>query len=217
MDKQRLFDGAMGRVVAVDMTHRNRDAEFEAVDILDPAPDASVLVLGYGPGVGIEQLSTRLANGQIVGVDPSMVMHKLASKRCAAAIGSGRVRLVVGTVADVGVVTFDGAIAVNTLQLCDPFPETATALARLLRPDAQLVSLTHDWAMKKDFGSVDAGLGLWRAGLEAAGFDEFTSYPGRAEKGGAVVVTARRRAGAGEHCRARFIQPTEPRPSRGVT
>jgi SAM-dependent methyltransferase len=196
MDTQRLFDGAMGRVVALDMTHRNRDAEFEAVDILDPAPDASVLVLGYGPGIGIEQLSTRLAKGRIVGVDPSRVMHKFASKRCAAAIASGHVRLVVGTIADVAVATFDGAIAVNTLQLCDPFPETAAALARLLRPDARLVSLTHDWAMKKDFGSVDAGLALWRAGLEAAGFDSFASYAGRAEKGGAVVMTARRHTAA---------------------
>jgi SAM-dependent methyltransferase len=194
METQNFFEGPLGRIVALEMTHRNRDAEYEAIEILDPAPDASVLVLGYGPGVGLEQLAKRVPLGTVVGVDPSHVMCNLAARRCSADIAAGRIQLVTGTLLD-GFATdviFDGAIAVNTLQICDPFPDTAAVLGRLLRPGALLVSLTHDWAMTKDFGSVEAGLELWRAGLESAGFDDFASYAGKSEKGGAVVVTARR-------------------------
>ena len=59
---------------------------------------------------------------------------------------------------------FDGVIAVNTLQLCEPIVDTARELARVMKPGAKLISLTHDWAMKRHAATVDT----WLAKTEAA-------------------------------------------------
>jgi hypothetical protein len=42
--------------------------------------------------------------------------------------------------------SFDGAVAVHTLQFLEPLEAAATALAERLRPSGRLVTLTHAWA-----------------------------------------------------------------------
>jgi ubiquinone/menaquinone biosynthesis C-methylase UbiE len=192
-----LFDGPGGWLTAMIMAKANRDAEAEAIEILAPAPDAAVLVIGFGAGVGVALLVERLTQGRVLGVDPSAAMVRAATKRNRAAIAAGTVVLARATAeqvpADDG--AFDGAIAVNTLQLCEPIAPTVAELARVLRPGARLVSVTHDWAMARHAGSVERWLAQTIAAFEAAGFTDARSEQARAEKGRAIVLELRRGGG----------------------
>jgi ubiquinone/menaquinone biosynthesis C-methylase UbiE len=188
------FDGPLGGLIGAIMARVNAQTEAEAVELLDPAPDASVLVLGFGPGVGVERLAKRLPRGHVVGVDPSATMLKAASRRNRAAIAVGRVRLERAAADATGAAdaSFDGAVAVNTLQLCEPFEATAAELARVMRPGARLVALTHDWAARRHGQSADAWVDRILRALEAAGFTDARAFRARAEKGRSIAVTARR-------------------------
>jgi SAM-dependent methyltransferase len=188
-----LFDGVVGKVAARVMAVQNREAEIEAVELLAATSNARILVIGFGPGIGIEHLVSTHHGVTVVGVDPSAVMVQAASRRNRSAIERGRVELLKTTVErmDSPVATFDGAIAVNSLQLCDPPEPTARALAHLMRPAARLVSLTHDWATAKHAGMVERWLDRYQHAFRQAGFD--TSHArARAEGGRAVVFTATR-------------------------
>jgi ubiquinone/menaquinone biosynthesis C-methylase UbiE len=191
-----LFDGAAGALMAKIMAAANREAEREAVELLDPAPDAAVLAIGFGPGVGVELLARRTRRGMIVGVDPSKAMLKAACRRNRAAIAEGRVRLACATAdavpAEDG--SLDGAIAVNALQLCIPIAPTATELARVLKPGARLVALTHDWAITRHAPTVEAWVQATLGALAAAGFEDGRAFAAQAEKGHSVALSARRRA-----------------------
>jgi ubiquinone/menaquinone biosynthesis C-methylase UbiE len=188
------FEGVTGYFAAKVMARVNRAAEAEAVALLDPAPTDNVLVIGFGPGVGVALLTDRLAGGRVLGVDPSATMLSQATRANRAAVGAGRVALrqaradATGADAD----AFDGAVAVNTLQLCEPLSATARELARVLKPGARLVSLTHDWALERHGGAVEAWIAEARSTLEAAGFVELRDFRGQAERGRIVALTARR-------------------------
>ncbi|HEY1749987.1 MAG TPA: methyltransferase domain-containing protein [Caulobacteraceae bacterium] len=189
-----VFDGAAGAFVAWVMARANRAAEAEAIERLAPAADHHVLVIGFGPGVGVRLLAARMTAGEVVGVDPSTTMARTAARANRAAIAVGRVALHVARADAVPApdATFDSAIAVNALQLCEPFAATCAELARVLKPGARLVGLTHDWALAGRAGSVGAWNAMAGAALETAGFVEIAAFRGRAERGKIVGLTARR-------------------------
>jgi len=191
----KAFDGPFGGLMARAMERMNRDAEAEAVELLSPGPGDRVLVLGFGPGLGVEYLARRLPRGRVVGVDPSKAMMKAAGRRNRRTIGEGRVELHQTTAESVPARDgfFDGAIAVNTLQLCEPIERTAQELARVLRPGAKLVSLTHDWAMKRHAASVGTWLAQTGAALAAAGFHDLNNFAARAEGGHSIALVGTRR------------------------
>jgi arsenite methyltransferase len=189
-----LFDGPVGALAAKVMARANRAAEAEAIEQLGPAPSDTVLVIGFGPGVGVALLAARLADGAVVGVDPSAVMLRTASRANRANIRAGKVSLHQASAAATPspAAVFDGVIAVNTLQLCEPLEETARELARVMKPGAHLVSMTHDWALQRHGGSVDRWIERARATLQSRGFDDIRDYRGQAENGKIVGLSARR-------------------------
>jgi ubiquinone/menaquinone biosynthesis C-methylase UbiE len=87
----QLFDGPAARLIAKAMARGNREAEAEAIAELDPAPDATVLAIGFGPGVGLKLLAPRVS--RVVGVDPSRVMvserNSQREQRCRPLHGCG--------------------------------------------------------------------------------------------------------------------------------
>jgi arsenite methyltransferase len=187
-----MFDGATGFVAAKVMARMNAAAEREAVDLLALPPNARVLVIGFGPGIGIHALLERHIDVGVVGVDPSGVMVKAAAKLNGNAVKAGRLSLhqLGVTQLDVAHGPFDGAIAVNAIQMCEPFAQTAAHLRLLLRPGAHLVTITHDWAMAKHAGSVAAFVARLGEALTGAGFAQVESRQGNAEKGKAVIIEA---------------------------
>ena len=188
------FDGWLGWIAARVMARGNADMEAQAIERLAPAPDHAVLELGFGPGVGIALLDARVPGGRVAGVDPSGEMLRVAERRNREAIRAQRVELVRAAASALPWpdASFDGAIAVNCAQLWDPFVDSAREIARVLRPGAQLVTLTHAWAARRHAPSEAAWLAYARAGLAAAGFTAVQDWRGRARTGATLGLAAER-------------------------
>lgn len=187
-----FFSGPMGRMSANAMEKRNSDAEAEAVATLDPSPSNSVLAIGFGPGVGIRLLAERLPEGQVGGIDPSPYMVKRATRRNRAA--ADRIRLERAYTAAIPWpdASFDGAIAVNSIQFWNPLADNTTEVARVLKPGAKLVTFTHDWALARGGTTTAEWLATAKRVLGETGFDEVDSWPGKAEDGHIVALCAKR-------------------------
>jgi ubiquinone/menaquinone biosynthesis C-methylase UbiE len=167
------FDGTAGRLSGPLMARINRDMELAAIDELAPPPDAAVLAVGFGPGVGVAELTKRLPRGFVGGVDPSAAMVHQAHRRNQSAVESGRVTLERSTADSIpwpdG--NFTGALAVNCVQLWDPIDASVREVARVLAPAGRFVSTTHVWAIEKRSALVQ-----WVSAtselLSGAGFDQ---------------------------------------------
>jgi ubiquinone/menaquinone biosynthesis C-methylase UbiE len=187
------FDGWRGRIVAQVMARWNRDMEQAALDELAPCASDALLVLGFGAGVGIRLARERCPEGWVGGADPSAVMLEEATRRNRADVRARRVRLArTGANAlPFANACFDGALAVNSVQLWEPFEPSFVEVARVLRPGAHLVTLTHDWAIAKH---APPDVWLERAGraLAAAGFVEPRHWSGGARSGKTLGLAARR-------------------------
>jgi ubiquinone/menaquinone biosynthesis C-methylase UbiE len=189
------FDGPVGVVTAKIMARANREAEAKAIAELGPAPDGDVLVIGFGPGVGLQLLAQAVAAGRIAGIDPSRVMLQEARRRNRQAVDGGRIELRLGTADALPWPDrwFDAVVAVNSIQLWKPFPASVAEVARVLRPGGRLVSYTHDWAIRRSTGlEVDRWAGQAAAICRGHGLAEARWRRASAESGSSVAFTARR-------------------------
>lgn len=190
------FEGMAGRVAGSAMARLNRDMEHAAVDELDPAPDDAVLAVGFGPGVGITMLASRLTAGTVGGIDPSKTMVEQATRRNRMAVADGRVRLLAAEAASIpwpdG--SFGAVVAVNSIQLWDPLAASVQETARVLTVGGVLVTLTHCWAIEKR-APVDEWVSRMAALLGGAGFAEITSRRRPFRSGDGLVLRARQRGG----------------------
>jgi len=203
------FDGPTAHLIAKAMARGNRDAEAEAIAELDPPSTATILAIGFGPGVGLELLSPVVA--RVIGVDPSAVMVREAARRTR---DLANVTLHRATADELPLddATVDGAIAVNSMQLWDPFDASVAEVARVLRPGGRLVTLTHDWAMAHHEGSVDAWLDRAQRVCEQHGLDGCRSWRGTSERGKELLCRqpSKLNAGSGQPSRVQGTAPTQP-------
>jgi ubiquinone/menaquinone biosynthesis C-methylase UbiE len=176
------------------MARMNRDMEVAAIDELAPAHDASVLAVGFGPGVGVAELAKRVPSGVVGGVDPSAAMVQQASRRSLPAVESGQVALARGTADAIpwpdG--TFAGVLAVNSMQLWDPLGASVEEIVRVLAPAGRLVAVTHVWAIEKR-----SPLEQWMCDtselLLGAGFDGIAHRTASFRSGTGLVLRAEKR------------------------
>ena len=191
------FDGVTGRVAAAVMARRNRDMEEAALDLLAPRGGERFLVIGFGPGVGIEMLMARCEPASVTGVDPSPVMVAAARRRLARYVAhhpaASSVTLLASTLDALapGEPPFHAAVAVNSHQLWEPHDVSVAVLASVLEEGGRLVTVTHDWAIERHHP-----LEQWQhrvgADLTAAGFDEPTWDRRRYRSGsGTSLITTR--------------------------
>jgi arsenite methyltransferase len=135
--------GMAGRLGGVIMVRSNSEQEQWAVRQAHLSPGARVVVVGPGPGVGLELAARAVApDGQVVGVDPSATMRAMAEARCA---GHGDVVTVrAGSAEDTGCAdgSMTAAISVNNVMLWDR-PAGLAELHRVLRHDGRLVLTVH--------------------------------------------------------------------------
>lgn len=187
-----FFSGPLGRFSARAMEKRNSEAEEEAVDTLDPSPSDSVLAIGFGPGVGIAELAGRLPRGRVGGIDPSPLMVKRARRRVRAAADRVRLERAYADRIPWPDASFDGAIAVNSIQFWNPLADNATEVARVLRPGARLVTFTHDWALARGGQTLDGWVAAAEQTFAGCGFTGISSWQGRSEEGRITGFSATR-------------------------
>lgn len=137
--------GVAGRLGGALMVRGNSEQERWAVRRARIAPGERVLVIGPGPGVGVELAASAVTpDGHVVAVDPSADMRAMTATRCAAQVESGLVELRDGTADRTGCAdgSIDAVISVNNVMLWDRAAGFAE-VARVLRPDGRLVITVH--------------------------------------------------------------------------
>jgi ubiquinone/menaquinone biosynthesis C-methylase UbiE len=188
------FEGTGGRLAGLLMARLNRDMEVAAIDELAPAHDASVLAVGFGPGVGVAALAKRVPSGVVGGVDPSATMVQQARRRSLPAVESGRIALAQGTAHAIpwpdG--TFAGVLAVNSMQLWDPLDASVQEIVRVLAPAGRLVAITHVWAIEKR-SPLEQWMGATSELLVGAGLDGIAHRTASFRSGTGLVLRAEKR------------------------
>jgi arsenite methyltransferase len=191
----RIFDpafghprGLAGRLGGAFMAVGNAEQERWAVRAAQVSAGENVLVVGHGPGVGLQLLAPALApGGRIIGVDPSPTMRKMAASRCAGLLADGSLELRKGGAEQTGCApaSMDAAISVNNVMMWDR-PAGLAELCRVLRPGGRLVITVHRHVLEATPERLCAE-------AEEAGFDaiEMSVRPRRL-KGPAIELSARR-------------------------
>lgn len=133
MDGQyRQPSGLVGRWIGGKMARQHRPENLWTVNLLDVQPSDHVLEIGFGPGIAVEALARRAANGLVAGVDFSPTMVAAASQRNAAAIRDGRVDLRCGDAAHLPFsdAAFDKAYSIHSIYF---WPTPSLALSEIYR------------------------------------------------------------------------------------
>ncbi len=165
--------GPLGRIGGWLMARGNAATERHLVDVADLGGRDVVLVLGPGPGIGLEAAAGRA--GHVIGIDPSEVMLASCRRRCAEQIRRGTVRLAPGSADDTGqpAESVDVVIAVNNVQIWPDWHAGFAELHRVLCPGGRLLLSAHEkW--------LPGGLAT---AVEQAGFEQVQTWtwepPGR--------------------------------------
>jgi ubiquinone/menaquinone biosynthesis C-methylase UbiE len=159
------------------MSFETAGANDQALRMLAVKPRDRVLEVGFGHGRTIERVAAMLPEGFVAGIDTSDEMLRMATRRCARLVESGRVRLAVGDSAAISYPdhSFDKAYAIHTIYFWhDPIVDLRE-LRRVLRGGGRLVL---GFRPKDDAAAADFPDGVYtfhapddvRRLLEACGF-----------------------------------------------
>lgn len=113
-----------------------------AVELLDIQPDDQILEFGFGPGVSVELMASRLSGGQVVAIERSATAISRARQRLVSPLADGRVALEQTDLAgfDGAAGQFDKALGVNINVFWTGTADAELAvLARVLRPGGRLL------------------------------------------------------------------------------
>jgi SAM-dependent methyltransferase len=110
-----------------------------AVALLAPAPGERVAEIGFGPGRTLARLAA--AGAEVVGVEVSTVMMAAATRRNAASIATGHMRLHHGDGDGLPVAddSLDAVIGIHTIYFWPDPAATLADIARALRPGGRVV------------------------------------------------------------------------------
>jgi arsenite methyltransferase len=180
--------GLLGRIGGWLMARGNADTERHLVKLAELTREDVVLVLGPGPGVGLEAAGAH--SGHVVGVDPSETMLTACAQRCAGLIEKGKVELVRGDAENTGQsdASVDVVLSVNNVMLWPDWHAGFAELHRVLRPGGRmLISVHNKW--------LPGGLTALATAIDEAGFDDVRSWtwepPGRGATTAAQVRACR--------------------------
>lgn len=134
-------EGLAGRIFGRMMEAMNESAYHQALALLDPTRDATILEIGFGTGRFLELLLERIPDGRVAGVDPTTTMVDVARSRRSIRAAGARADLRLGEAARLpwpdG--TFAAAVALHSFQFWAEPLAAAREVLRVLRPQGRLV------------------------------------------------------------------------------
>jgi len=167
------------------------------------APDAEILDVGCGGGRTLEKLAARAPRGHVCGVDYSRQSVAVSTRRNAAAIQSGHVRVLHASVSSLPFAAgaFDLVTGVETHYYWPDLVADLREVGRVLKPGGRLLLVAeayrHEGALKWPIGLVMRMIGAkyltadeHRRALESAGYTDVTLHE-EPRKGWICVLGAR--------------------------
>src|SRR6476660_5168526 len=109
--------GLVGRWIGGKMARQHQPENRWTVNLLDVHPADHILEIGFGPGIAVEAVANRTANGLVAGIDFSQTMVIAARKRNAANVHAGKVDLRYGDAANLPFAenSFDKAYSIHSI------------------------------------------------------------------------------------------------------
>lgn len=158
----------------------NGERSRRTVELLQLSPGSSVLEIGYGPGVGLEAAARAVGEGgEVVGIDHSVTMRRMASRRLRRSRLATGVDLRVGDITaelptDLG--TFDAVFSCNVWLFWPDQVATLRARRSLVRPGGTMaVTLRPRTPHPTRQTTIDAGR-LITDQLEEAGYTDIATH-----------------------------------------
>lgn len=105
-----------------------------AVDALQLHDAARVLEIGFGPGLALRALLSRVPDGHVTGIDPSALMHRRARARNTDALRRGQLDLVVGYANTLPFApeSFNAVLAIDNAHFWNDLPSALSGIRRIL-------------------------------------------------------------------------------------
>lgn len=173
--------GIAGRLAGWVMAYRpsNRRRNAWTVDLLDLQPGGRVLEIGFGPGLSLHRIASRVGTpGLVAGIDLSDTMLSQAQHRNRVAVASARMDLRVASVThlpDFGA-SFDAVLAVKTIGFWPDLPSRSREIRERLVPEGRF-AVTMQPRSKGATAATTEQLRLEiEANLCAAGFVDVTAH-----------------------------------------
>jgi ubiquinone/menaquinone biosynthesis C-methylase UbiE len=132
--------GLLGHLIGLKMVRDHRPENEWTVNILQPEPADHILELGCGAGYAISLLAGVVTQGQVVGLDRSRAMVRLATLRNWRAVRRGRVRLHHGDVAHLpfGDGVFDKVFTIHSIYFWQRPEQALAEVWRVLCPGGRM-------------------------------------------------------------------------------
>lgn len=196
VEQFRKPQGPLGALAGWVMATRpsNKARNRWTVDLLDVQKNDHVLEIGCGPGIALALAASKATEGNVVGIDHSRLMIRHASRRNAATLRNGRLRLHVGGLETLQSLEpgFTKALTTNVAQF---FPDKAVAFAKIgsvLAPGALLATTYQPRSKRPTEADSWRMAEVFRDALEAAGFVELRIQTLPLHPVSAVCVLARK-------------------------
>lgn len=168
--------GPLGWLAGRVMSRRESNVErtIATVRLLGLRPEASVLELGHGPGIGLAHALAAAPNGQVVGLERSTAMSSMAARRNRSAVRDGRLSLVVADAerppTDIG--TFDAIFSSNVwLFWQDPVTTLQAWSSHLVPGGVMAVTFRPPHPKADEVEAIAAGARI-ASDLSAAGYHQ---------------------------------------------
>jgi len=144
--------GAQGEEVGRLMADGNQGINSWTISLLGDTANDNILEIGFGPGVGVQEL-VQISQAQfIAGIDYSEVMLAQATERNYDAIDGGRVELSLGSVSTLPYqdTFFDKVFTVNSFHFWPEPMSDLVEIIRVMKPKGLIAITVQPWWAKSE-------------------------------------------------------------------
>jgi ubiquinone/menaquinone biosynthesis C-methylase UbiE len=137
----RSPSGILGWLASERMVRQHRPETAWTMNLLEVQPTDTVLEVGFGAGQAIKLAAEKASHGRVMGIDLSEMMVRVATRRNAQAVKSGRMELSQGNITALPFEEqhFDKIMTIHTFYFWSEPSQALRELYRVLKPGGRLV------------------------------------------------------------------------------